>query len=125
VVAEEMQLDLDRVGGAEALQERLEGPRAGQLVDETEQVRRTFLGPEAQRVDQLGSPGRNGGSSRREALPAEVEGVVVVVEDGRQAHQHLGGLRHVDLDADAPGAGEVEHLRFLLFDGHLTARSVI
>ena len=120
VVAEQVELQVDRVGAAQALHERRERPRARELVDEAEQVGGALLGVEGDLLDEPGDLGRNGGARGGEPVRAEIEGVVVLVQDRRHAHQHLGGLGDVDLDPDGPRTRQVEHLRSTRFDGHLT-----
>ena len=113
VVAEQVELDLQGLGGAQVLEERVERSRRRQLVDEAEQEGGTLLGAKRNPLDQLGGPRRDRCARGREPLGAEIERVVVLVEDGGHAHQHLCRLGDVDLDRDGPQPREIQHLRLL------------
>jgi hypothetical protein len=119
---EQVQLELDRVGSLQALEERREGARLRRLEHDPEQVRCQLELAEHQLVHRVAEVLGHGFEPRSQPLLAEVERVVVVaVADGADAHQDLRRLGNVDLDLDRRRGGEIEDRRALVpFDGHLT-----
>ena len=104
-----MQLELDRIGRGEALEEGRECPRLRRLEDDPEQVCRHLQRAEPELVDRLEQVGRHRLEPVAQPVGPEVERVVVgAVAERADAHQHLGRLGDVDLDLDPAGAREVE-----------------